>query len=239
MEFVEKRLVKNFLSRSGIKNNALYWSLGTLLVCLVMSNLYWYSPLGEYLAASPERVFGAQEYWRLFTSSFIHGDMDHFLSNSVMLSFMGYFVAYHFKAWTFPVLSFLSGILINLIVIWNFPPETSLVGASGIVYYIWGFWLVNYILIQKHIPLVRRFMKATAIGIIVLAPSEFRPQVSYYAHAVGLALGILMGYAYYLVFKQKIHAAEQWHYQTKYVDDELVFEAMEATATIDPSENLH
>jgi rhomboid protease GluP len=206
-----------------------------------MSNLYWYSPLGDYLAASPQKVFGQSEYWRLFTSSFIHGDMAHFLSNSVMLSLMGYFVAYHFKSIMFPVTSFIAGIFINLIVIWNFPPEVSLVGASGIVYYLWGFWLVNYICIQKHIPLARRFMKATAIGIIVLAPSEFRAQVSYYAHGVGLVLGVAVGVVYYLFNKTKIHSVEQWHYETKYVDDELVWEAMEAssTATIDHRENLH
>lgn len=232
MEVVEKKLVRNFLSSKTEKNTAIIWSLGTLFLCLAMSSLYWHHPIGEWLAASPEKVFGGKEYWRLFTSSFIHGDLAHYLSNSIMLGVMGYYVAYHFKSIMFPITSFLVGILINLIVIWNFPPSTSLVGASGIVYYLWGFWLVLYLNIQKHVPLNRRFMKITGVGIMVLAPTEFRPQVSYYAHGIGLLLGVIIGILYYFFNKKRIHQSEVWRTEIKYVDDELIEEALSSQKTL-------
>jgi rhomboid protease GluP len=196
----------------------------TLLICLGMSQVYWNHSFGEYLAASPEMVFEKKQYWRLFTSSFIHGDLAHLLSNSVMLSIMGYFVCSHYGASMYPLLGFIVGIFINLIVIWDYPARASLVGASGVVHYLWGFWLVLYIFIQKHIPLGRRFMKATAVGIFILVPTEFKPQVSYYAHGVGLALGVLCGFIYYLVNYKKISSFEVWEEVVEEDDDEEEYE---------------
>ena len=226
MEVIGRKLVRNFLSRKSVKTNALLWSVVTLGICLFMSHLYWNHSIGEFLNANPKNVFELKEYWRLFTSSFIHGDLSHFLSNSLMLALMGYFVNYHYGTWTFPLSGFIAGIFINLIVIWDYPPNVSLVGASGVVHYLWGFWLATYICIQKHIPLTRRFMKAVAVGIFVLAPTEFKPQVSYYAHGVGLVLGIGAGFTYYIWNRKMIHAQEVWKDIIERVDPELAYEAL-------------
>lgn len=219
-------LVRNFLSRKNSHSFALPWALLTLVICYWMSYLYWKHPIGEYLAASPQMVFTEGEYWRLFTSSLIHGDLGHFLSNSFMLALMGYFVSYHYGALMFPVLGFISGIFINLTVIWNYPDNVSLVGASGIVYWLWGFWLVLYIKIQKHISLSRRLMKVSAVGLFVLLPTEFNAQTSYFAHGAGLVYGMIFGLIYYLVNSKKISESEVWEEQVNYVDEELAEEAL-------------
>jgi rhomboid protease GluP len=227
MENSNRRLVRNFLS--GKKDNkALFWSVLALFSCLLMSHVYWnFNPgLGEMLAASPNKVFRDGQYWRLFTSTFIHADMSHLLANSYMLAVMGYFVNYHYGAKAYPIFGFIAGIFINLIVISDFSGNNTLVGASGVVYYLWGFWLVLYIFIQRHVSLNRRFMKVTAVGIFVLAPAEFKPQVSYYAHAVGLVLGVISGFAYYLKNRSKYHSYEIWEDVVEVIDPELEFEAL-------------
>ncbi|MBT7611564.1 MAG: rhomboid family intramembrane serine protease [Bacteriovoracaceae bacterium] len=227
MENSNKRLVRNFLS--GKKDNkALHWSILALFTCLIMSRIYWsFNPgWGELLAASPDKVFRDGEYWRLFTSSFIHADLSHLLANSYMLGVMGYFVNYHYGAITYPILGFVAGIFINLIVISDFTGKSTLVGASGVVYYLWGFWLILYIFIQRHVPLNRRLMKVTAIGIFVLAPSQFKPQVSYYAHVVGLFLGMISGFTYYLKNRRQYHSYEVWEDIVEIVDTELEFQAL-------------
>lgn len=226
MKVVERTLRRNFLNLKSSKGSALLWSLATLLVCLIMSIVYWETAWGDYLAASPIKVFEGKEYWRLFTSSLIHADLSHYLSNSLMLGVMGYFVYDHYRAWMFPALAFTVGVLINLIVIWTYPPEVSLVGASGVVYYLWGFWLILYICIQKHIPFIRRLMKVSGVGLFVLIPSEFHPNVSYYAHAVGLVLGIIFGLIYYLWNRKYIHSFEVWVDEVYEIDDELTNEAL-------------
>lgn len=222
----QQRLVRNFLSLKKTENSAYKWSFLALVLCYIMSFLYWTHPQGELLEANPDMVFGKNQYWRLFTSSFIHGDLNHLLSNSLMLGVMGYFVNYHYGKIIFPLLGFLSGILINLIVIWNHPPEVSLVGASGVVHWLWGFWLVLYIAIQRSVPMPRRIMKVMAVGLFVLLPTEFNAQTSYYAHGVGLGLGVLIGLVYFFFFAKKIYSYEQWEQEVNHVDDELVNEAI-------------
>jgi len=227
MDITNKRLIRNFLSRKS-NNKALQWSLFTLFVCLVMSNVYWnFSPgIGDLLAASPEKVFASKEYWRLFTSSFIHADLAHLLSNSLMMTIMGYFVIYQYGVLIFPFLGFIAGIFINLIVIWNYSAGSTIVGASGIVHYLWGYWLVLYILIQHHVPFNRRLMKVTAVGIFILAPTEFKPNVSYLAHAIGLAFGIFTGICYFIFNRQMIRSYEHWEPVVERVDEELAQEAL-------------
>lgn len=222
-----QKLSENFLSAKK-NNHALFWSLFSILVCLAMSHLYWnfYSQWGELLEASPVKVFEHHEYWRLFTTSFIHGDMSHLLANSYMLFIIGYFVNYHFGTVTYPILGFIVGIFINLVVIADFSRDITLVGASGIVYYLWGHWLVLYILIQRHIPLTRRLMKTVAISIVILVPGEFKPQTSYYAHAIGLLFGVLSGFAYFLRYRHKYQSYEKWESIVEPVNYELEYEAL-------------
>lgn len=220
------RLVKNFLSRKNKPSFAGPWILGTLLFCYWMSYLYWNHPFGNFLAASPATVFGSEEYWRLFTSSFIHGDFDHFISNSFMLGIIGYFVSYHYGALVFPFLGFISGVLINLVVIWNYPPEVSLVGASGVVYWLWGFWLVLYIGIERQISLLRRLMKVSVVGLFILLPTEFKAQTSYFAHGMGLFLGLIMGLVYFFIFRKRILSVEVWEQEYEFVNQELENEAL-------------
>lgn len=140
------------------------WSVGTLALCYFLSSVYWGLIPGwsDYLAVSPKSIFEGKEYWRLFTSSFIHGDLAHFLSNSLMLTIMGYFVAHHHGSLMFPFISFLAGILINLIVMLKFDyygENITLVGASGVVHYLWGFWFVTYFFIDRHLSINRRLMR--------------------------------------------------------------------------------
>ena len=236
MDNSSKKLIRNFLSRRE-NNPALIWSVCTLLICYLMSYLYWiYSPgIGEYLAASSNNVFQEKEYWRLFTSSFIHADMAHFLSNGLMLTIMGYFVSYHFGFFIYPVMGFISGIFINLFVISGFADfsyhsnNMTIVGASGVVHYLWGFWFVTYILIQSHIPFNRRLMKVMAVGIFILVPTELKANVSYLAHGLGIIFGALTGLVYYVVNKRKIKSFEVWETISDDFDAELAEEALYST----------
>lgn len=71
-------------------------------------------------------------------------------------------------------------------------------------------------------------MKTVAVGIFVLVPGEFKPQVSYYAHAVGLLLGVVSGVIYFLMFGKKYQSYERWENIVEVVDHELEYEALNA-----------
>jgi membrane associated rhomboid family serine protease len=224
-EFVEYETVvkSNFLSKPRF-NHALLISLGFLSICFIFSNIYWGEqyPIAKLLQATPHLVFEEHQYWRLITSCLIHGDLNHLLSNAFMLTLMGYYVSAFYGVLLFPLLSLLMGALTNYFVLLNFDdPNTSIVGASGIVYYLWGFWLSLYLCIQRHVTLNRRFMKITAISIVVLIPSQFQANVSYLAHAVGFGLGVFSALLYFLINKRFIFSFEQKEIvEKKYLDFE-------------------
>ncbi|MDD0851645.1 rhomboid family intramembrane serine protease [Halobacteriovorax sp. GB3] len=226
---VKRELISNFLSLKKTSPNSLAWSLGTLLVCYIMSSLYWGSDWSHLLAASGENVFLKNDWYRLFTSTFVHGDLEHFLSNSLMLVIMGHYVHYHFGAKLFPLVAFLSGAIINFIVILNLPEKTHLVGASGVVHWLWGFWFILYFKVQRHIPLTRRIMKIVIVGLVILFPTKLSPNVSYLAHFVGLLLGMITGLFYYYLNAKNLHSFEQWKSVITVIDPEYEREALGAS----------
>lgn len=219
MEII-KELKSTYLSRPHYKGA----KLGSLLfftVCTLLSTLYWFHPSGDLLLAKGELVFVQRDFYRLLSSVFIHGDLKHLLSNSLMLLLLSYFVIeyYGFKLFTLYALS--AGVLTNALTLSYMPSHVGLLGASGVVYFLWGFWLSLYVFIEKTVPLSRRIMKVAAVTLFLLVPSSFDPQVSYLAHGVGFGFGIFFGLSHFLVFKKKFLKFEKYRYILEYEDSDF------------------
>jgi len=210
MEF-ETKITETFLSK---KKNTYGILVATLFLfsSLILSQMYWNSGWGfsEYLLASPLRVHDNNEYWRLFTSAMIHADLSHFLSNSLYLGLMGYFVSSYFGWVTFPIVSILMGAVINFIVVSSTIGDVGILGASGIVYWLWGFWLMMYFFIERKVTVGRRIMKIVAVSLMVLIPTTYDPQTSYYAHFLGLILGVAIGITHFLFNKKYFRSFERY-----------------------------
>lgn len=208
---VERKFRRNYLTTRKFNYGK---TMAFLFIgfCVVLSQFYWDKSfaLSKLLSASQVLVFDKGEYWRLFTTSFIHGDLEHLLSNTLMLFILVYFVTSFYGALVSIVLSSLMGILINFITISQYGQDTTLVGASGLVYFLWGFWLVLYVCIEKQMSLIRRLVRVFGIFFILLIPTTYSPTTSYMAHYVGLVLGVLNGFLYYLMNHTKIVSYEHW-----------------------------
>lgn len=201
--------IQNYLSKEKIRAGK-FFAFAMILISGLMSHLYWNASFGELLEASTDMVFKKQEYYRLFTSSFIHGDIEHYLSNSLMFFILAYFVSSFFgKTFTF-FLSVLGGALINFIVLKLSSTPMTLVGASGIVYLLWGFWLTLYARLQTQLSPISRGLRVGAITLILLVPTSYSPQVSYSAHFFGLVIGIIAAVFYYMTRKHHLKSFESW-----------------------------
>lgn len=211
---VEKKFVRNYLSKQKYQTGKLA-AFFILTLCLVASMFYWdtsYS-VSSYLSADKGHVFNSHEYWRLFTTSFIHGDIEHLMSNSLMLFILTYFVTAFYGASLSLGIGFLMGIVINSIVILQYGENTTLVGASGVIYYLWGFWLVLYVCITKHLSIISRLIRVFGIFLILLVPTTYSPSTSYLAHYIGFILGAVIGAIYYFVRRKYIASFEFWEYR--------------------------
>lgn len=161
-------------------------------------------------SASGELVFDQKEYWRAFTTTLLHADLNHLAHNAFFFTGLAALLHNYFGYWIFPVLSFFIGGLINLTALYFYPPELHLVGVSGVIYFMATFWLTLYILIEKRQALFIRLIHAVAVSLIFLFPQVFQPEVSYLAHGMGAVMGIPVGIIYYAINRHRIKASEEW-----------------------------
>lgn len=187
-------------------------AMGTLLFLSALCFGQWHNfrDLAELWPASQEQVFSKGEYWRLWTTLFVHADMGHLAANSLLFFILGYFLYGYFGAFIFPVLAVVMGGATNAFALLTYHPETRLVGASGIVSWMGGCWLALYFMINTKLTPVQRLLRCGGVALILFAPSEtFDPKISYRTHAIGFVIGVLCGAIYYQYRKQEFKRAER------------------------------
>ena len=142
------------------------------------------------------------------TAVAVHTDIAHFFSNAIFLAFFSYLLFGYFGFWVFPVLGLALAGLTNYLSLLTYPPEVSLVGASGLVYWMVGFWLSMNLLVDRRVGLGKRVVRAVGIILVVLWPSTLQENVSYRTHAIGCALGIIAAVGVFQSRKEEIRSLE-------------------------------
>jgi rhomboid protease GluP len=217
MENLEVSIKSTLLSQKP-REESLLIALLSVMVLLFVSLFCWRNPsLLNLLAASRHQVVGEQEYWRLLTTIAIHADLTHFLSNAILFAFFTFLLYGYFGFWLFPVAVAALGSLTNYLSLLTYPENIQLIGASGLVYLMAGFWLTAYVLVERSHPLKRRVLVALGIALIVLVPSNLSPQVSYRTHAIGCGIGIIVALGYFQARKEQIRSLET--FQIEEVDE--------------------
>ncbi len=96
-------------------------------------------------ALSVESVVQEGEYYRLITSMFLHGDIEHLFRNMMVLFFLGSAVEAYLGHIKWYILYFLSGVIGNLVSIYidlNTANPRLSIGASGAVFGAMGATLI-------------------------------------------------------------------------------------------------
>jgi rhomboid protease GluP len=190
------------------------WSLEVtgLFLAIIMgtSLLAWRNgaALLPTLAGTPDGIFKKREYWRLLTAVAVHADVPHVFSNAILLVFFTYLLFGYFGFWVFPVLSLTMAALTNYISLLTYAPNVSLIGASGLVYWMAGFWFSMYLLVERSLSLGKRVLRVVCLSLLVLLPTTFQANVSYRTHAIGLGLGVISALVYFRRNRESIREAE-------------------------------
>jgi rhomboid protease GluP len=209
---IESRLLiirDTYLSRKPATRS---FTVGLLsMACLAaFSVLYWTNAknLSTRLEGVPAAVFDRNEYWRLLTGILIHADIRHLLSNIFVFGFLAYLL-YGYYGWiVYPGLMALLGVLTNLLSLAAYPPNTRLVGASGMIYAMSGFWLLLYLLIERRLSIPKRLVRCVGFAMITLLPTAIDPSVSYRSHFTGFLLGSATAVIYFLLRKKTFRMTE-------------------------------
>ena len=203
------RLVGTLITRKP-KATSFSVSAGMILLVVAVTQFYWLDPIGwsDLMPAVQNNVYLEGEWWRLFTAVLIHSDFGHLLSNLYMLGIFSFFIYGYFGFWLYPVVTFLGAAFVNVIAILTYPPDVRLLGASGLVYLLGGFWLSLYFLIQRQYSIPSRSLRVLGLSIMIFFPTTFVPTTSYRTHAIGFAVGVLIALIYFLLNKSKIRSFE-------------------------------
>ena len=209
------RLTTTWLSAQPRVEAALVASFMTF--CLVLASLmYWGDFFGArtWMAASGESVFNGHRYYQLWTSLFAHADAGHLASNSFLFFILSYFLYGYFGAWVSPVAAFVVSGMTNWFVLQGYDPDTSLVGASGVVYWMGGAWVVFYFAINRQKSLASRLIRALGVALLIFMPAEaFKPSVSYAAHFYGFLAGAVFASAYFRFHRKSFRSVERWFFE--------------------------
>ena len=213
----ESRLVTTLITgRPGAGST--FIALSFLAVVALVTQANWGESWGLDLSVSYHKLFSKGEWWLAFTATLVHADFGHLLSNSYMLLIFSYFVYGYFGSMAFPLGSFLLAGLVNVITVTTIPEKTNLLGASGLVYLLGGFWLTSYFLVQRQHSVFPRLLRVLGIALMVFFPTTFVPTTSYMAHAVGFGVGMAFAFIYFLWRKQWIRSFERHKFSMIPVD---------------------
>lgn len=210
MEEYEYSIKETLLSRRPAEGSGMV-AAASFLVLMGFSCLFWsdYAGWAPHLPASPEQVLKQGQYWRLFTSMFIHGDLKHLFSNAIGVVGLGYLLYGYFGFKVYPCMTLLFGAVVTTISLATYPPNTNLLGASGVVYFMAAFWLTLYVCLERRFSAGKRLLRATGFMLIFLVPTGFNPQTSYRTHAIGFCVGVIAAVLYFFPNKERFRREEE------------------------------
>ncbi len=182
--------------------------------------LYWSGALraDQWMTASSHTVFQSHEYWRLWTTLFAHGDAAHLLGNLLLFTPFAFLLWSTFGTFLFPILGIALGGVTNFFVLQTLPSETSLIGISGVVYWMGTVWITLTYLIDRRESKSKRALKAFGVFLLLFVPDAYQPNVSYLSHALGAFFGFASAEIYFHLNEKKFLKAERYDWKLE-VDD--------------------
>ena len=129
------------------------------------------------------------EYYRIISYGFLHlqNDPMHLVRNMINLFIFGVSLERMIGRWKFLVV-YLGSIAFGALGVYVLAPSTSVVGASGGVYGLYGALFV-VLLLRRQKDTARLFMLLIGIGVV---QSFFNPYISHAGHAGGFVGGVLL-----------------------------------------------
>lgn len=201
---------KTWLSRRPYANAQIVTMLSLLVVALACF-AQWndFAGSAELWTATGKQVFTDKQFWRLWSTLFVHADLGHLLANSLLFYILGFFLYGYFGAMVFPTWALIMGGVTNAISLYTYPEMVKLVGASGVVSWMGGAWLILYFKLNTTSTRTARALRSLGVAIMLFAPSEaFDPKISYRTHAIGFLLGVAWGLLYYNWRRSEFMSAE-------------------------------
>ena len=131
-------------------------------------------------------------WYQPLSSMFLHGSLMHLVMNMAVLFQFGTMIETHLGKRFFLISYFVGGVvtaILSLFVLLFIAPDGNMIGASGAISVLFGlFGFYN-----------REYLKGLVLSIALMSfvPLLLGVNVAWYAHIIGFALGLAMGFVHY------------------------------------------
>lgn len=147
-------------------------------------------------------------------SPLIHGDFSHLFNNSIPLFILGSSLFYFYRALAFKIV-FWSWILAGLYT-WISARYNYHIGASGLVYSLFGFILISGFLRKNSSLISISFLVAFIYGSLIWGILPWDYKVSWEGHFWGLLVGLILAFLY----RKKGPQAKKYSWDVEDADEE-------------------
>lgn len=143
------------------------------------------------------------EYWRLFTSMFLHGGVMHVLMNCYGLFLGGMFLEPVLGRGRYIISYLITGVFASAVsLVWH--EATVSVGASGAIFGIYGIFMALLTTNFFNKAFKSTFFIAIGVFILISLLMGFQGNIDNAAHIGGLISGMFIGYLFYFSVRRKI-----------------------------------
>ena len=150
----------------------------------------------------------------IFFSPFIHGDMSHLWNNTPPVLILTASLFYFYRRIAWKVL--LWGALFTGIGTWILGRSSYHIGASGIIYMLFGFLFFKGILARHFRLIAVSFFVVFLYGSMVWYAAPTDPKISWEGHLSGLLIGTFLA----LIFRRNIAKPPAFDWQQSEYDEE-------------------
>ncbi|CAM3432033.1 rhomboid family intramembrane serine protease [Sphingobacterium prati] len=147
------------------------------------------------------------QWWRLLTSTFLHGGLMHILANMYGLLFVGIFLEPLLGAKKYAFIYLLTGILASIASICWYDAAVS-VGASGAIFGLYGFFLACLLLKVFPPDFGKAFLTSTLVFVGFNLLMGLTGGIDNAAHIGGLLSGFILGLIMSKKIKQQAESIE-------------------------------
>ncbi len=171
-----------------------------ILINIISFILFYFLPSKYFhsLVLNKYRVIYELEFWRIFTSLFLHDNILHLFVNIFLLLIFGIISEQIYQSRLILVIYLLSGIVGNIFSLILLPVNTISLGASGAIFGLIGLTII----LNKNVRFNRSLWVFRFLCLILFIFSFLIPNINFFSHFFGALVGILFGNFYKLNKKQ-------------------------------------
>lgn len=208
-EIKQAEQVNKAMNLSGGKLYVTFGIIGInvlVFIAMVVSGISFMQPSGLDIlnwGANYLPLTASGDWWRLITCVFVHIGIIHLLFNMYALYMISIYLEPMLGKTKFIIAYICTGIFASLASLWWHDPPVPSAGASGAIFGMYGVFLA--LLTTQLVPKQMRKSLLQSIGIFVVYNLVYgmKSGVDNSAHIGGLLSGLVIGYLYYPVLKNK------------------------------------